>query len=272
MATASSGQGVSKHPLSGLSERPASQFFVALTRSVPGLGDGLVAAPPRPRPGAGRPGRRDRPPGGPGRVSLRPDRTPGGLRCRVRPLPGGASGAPGRGRPARPPLQLGPQRAADGGDPRARRHRPPRARRPHQRPDHRARLRPRPDRPADVHEHGLHRPGAGHAPRRDRVRPRPVRLRVVGAAAAARGLGLDPLAAPRERRVARPQHRRGEDGAPRTPTTPTTSPPSRPPPRRSGCSGWRRGCSTGSPATGCASTSCSTTPPACASAHWPAPW
>ena len=127
-----------------------------------GAGDGLVAAPPGPRAGTGRPGRRDRSPGRPGRVALRPDRAAGGLRRRASSLSQvGASGAPGRGRPARPPLQLGAQRAADGGDPRARRHRPPRARRPHQRPDHGPRLRPRPDRPADVHEHGLHRPGPG---------------------------------------------------------------------------------------------------------------
>ncbi|MGA8248610.1 MAG: hypothetical protein WB797_17010, partial [Nocardioides sp.] len=37
MATGTSGQGVSARPWSGLAERPASQFFVVLTRSVPSL-------------------------------------------------------------------------------------------------------------------------------------------------------------------------------------------------------------------------------------------
>jgi ATP-binding cassette subfamily B protein len=37
VATATSGQEVSRSPLSGLRARPAAQFFVVLTRSVPGL-------------------------------------------------------------------------------------------------------------------------------------------------------------------------------------------------------------------------------------------
>ena len=61
-------------------------------------------------------------------------------------------------------------------------------------------------------------------------------LRLVGAARAARRLGRDPLAAPRERGLEGPQHRRGA-AAHRHAATPTTSRSSRPRPRSCGCSG-----------------------------------
>ena len=62
----------------------------------------------------------------------------------------------------------------------------------------------------------------------------------------ARRLAGDPLAAARERRLARPQHRRGARGAARTPTTPTASPSTRRRPRSCGCSASPAGRSTAS--------------------------
>ena len=170
----------------------------------------LVAAAGRASPDPRRPVDRDRPARRPGRVRCRPDCAAGRVRGDLRRLPGGAARAPGRRRPARLSPEQRPQRPVDVREPRPRRHRAPRARRPHQRPGDGARLRPRLDRPADVHEHGLHRAGARHAARRHRVGAGAVRLHLVGSAAPARRLGVHPLAAPRERRLARPQHRRGE--------------------------------------------------------------
>ena len=76
------------------------------------------------------------------------------------------------------------------------------------RPDGRARLRSRHDRPAAVVLDGLHRRRAGRHDRRPGRGGRALRVRVVGAARARRRMAGDALAAARERRLARSQHRR----------------------------------------------------------------
>lgn len=147
-----------------------------------------------------------------GRRRHRPARAADRIRRGLRRRPDHATPAPGRRHPPRPSAQLPTERTADERHRGAGRDRPPRARRPEQRPDDGPRLRPRHDRPADVHQRRLHRRRCRHPARRHRLGPRAVRLRVVGAAAAARRVGVDALAAARERSLARPQHPRGQDG------------------------------------------------------------
>ena len=127
-------------------------------------------------------------------------------------------------------------------------HRPPRGPGADQRPDDGPRLRPRHHRAAAVLVDGLHRRRPRRAARRHRRRPLVLfgfawwaPLVLVG------GLAVDPLAAARERRLARPQHRRGAARPSATPTTPTAWPSTRRRPRSSACSGWPTGSSTGSP-------------------------
>ena len=104
------------------------------------------------------------------------------------------------------------------------------------RPHRRARLRPRHDRPAAVILDGLHRRRAGRDDRRARRGRGPVRVRVVGAARARRRVAGDALAAARERRLARPQHRRGARAPSATPTTRIASRSIRRPARSCACS------------------------------------
>ena len=120
-------------------------------------------------------------------------------------------------------------------------------------------------RAAAVAVDGLHRRRPGRAARRPRLGGRAVRLRVVGSAACWRGPGSRPTgccaraasgATATPTRSARPS---------RTPTTPTGSRSTRRRPRRSGCSGWPTGSSTGSSPAGGGCTSCSTRRPGCAS-------
>ncbi len=74
------------------------------------------------------------------------------------------------------------------------------------RPHRGARFRPRHDRAAACHLDGFHRQRHGGDDRRFRVRRDPRPLRVVGAGAAGGRVAGHPLAAARERGLARPQH------------------------------------------------------------------
>ncbi len=87
-------------------------------------------------------------------------------------------------------------------------HGAPRGSDAHERPHRRARLRSRDDRSAAVDFHGFHRDRHDPDDRRCRVRRDPRQIRVVGAGRARRGVAGDALASPRERDLARPQHRR----------------------------------------------------------------
>ena len=89
----------------------------------------------------------------------------------------------------------------------------PRGPEAHRGPHGGARVRRRDDRPADAHQHGLHRRGARADGRGARLGGRPLRLHVVGAPRAGRGVARHALAAAGERGLARPQHRGGARGA-----------------------------------------------------------
>ena len=80
---------------------------------------------------------------------------------------------------------------------------------PDQRPYRGPRLRPGDDRAAAFHLHGLHRHRPGRDDRRGGIGRDPRPLRMVGAAAACGRLARDPLAAARERDLARPPNRGG---------------------------------------------------------------
>ncbi len=119
----------------------------------------------------------------------------------------------------------------------------------HERPDDGPRFRSRHQRAADVHLDGLHRGWAGGDGGGPRLGPGARRLRVVGAHLARGRMARHPLAAARERRLARPQHRRKFARRSATPTTPTGSRSTRRPPRSCGSSDWPTGSSN---ASGCA--------------------
>ena len=128
---------------------------------------------------------------------------------RVRPAAGPRANPAGRRRqPGRSDRGMA-LRPPDGGVRAAAGRRPSGRSGAHQRPDGGPRLRPRHDRPAAVDLDGLHRRRAGGDHRRPRLRDRARGLRLVGAPRAGRSVARHALAAARERRVARPQHRGG---------------------------------------------------------------
>ena len=134
-------------------------------------------------------------------------------RNRVRPPAGAPAAAPRRRRQPgelRGGLAL---RRADGVLRGAARHRAPGGPGARRRPDHGAGLRPRHQRAAPGDLDGLHRGRTGRAAGRADRRGHPVRLRLVGAAAARRRLARDALAAARERGLEGPADRRGARGA-----------------------------------------------------------
>ena len=151
----------------------AAQRVEVLRRPAEGrppAGHSLVARARAARRAAGRVRRRD------GRARRRGERRrePGvAARLRrhgVRPAPGADADSPGGQRQPRRPHGRVAVRPADRGVRPPAGHGPPRGSDAHQRPDRRARLRPRHDRAAAVDLDGLHRRRPGRDDRRPRVR------------------------------------------------------------------------------------------------------
>ncbi len=203
----SEARGVDSFPmLHGLRERPEWKFFAILPRADRGLAFGLVGRPPPARLAGGRARGRHGRAGGSGAARASPGRAARRGRRGLRAPAGAGPHPPGDQRqPGQPGVGLAP-RPAHRGLRAAAGPRPPRGSQAHQRPHGGPRVRPRDDRPAHAHQHGLHRGGDGPDRHGARLRGHPLRLRLVGAHRARRRLARHPLAAARERGLARPQH------------------------------------------------------------------
>ena len=200
---------VSRLSLSAVRARPEWQFFGVLWKASPGKTRRLVVRPRAAgrdaRPAGHRHGRGR----GRGARRQRPHLAAHGGGRALRARAGAAAGSAGGQRGARRGHRRLAQRPVDAGQRRPAGHGPPGERGARHRPRDGPRLRPRSWRPAAADLDGVHRDRARSAGDRHRVGGHPLRLLVVGAAGAARRVGVHPLVAARERGVEGPQHRGG---------------------------------------------------------------